>query len=263
MKHGIIKAVWLVVLVCIAVFSASGDESTKNLTAIVLESFGGDTNHEYNVGRRIRQYDFSWGLDASKFASKTKDANGNEVQYPISRYVDAWPIALFGYNRENEPIKSLGIRGRFDRQGYNWIDIYPTQGEGDNAEPFEIPMPGRIQSMDMWVWGSNLDYTIEAYVRDFEGIVHIIPLGKLAYQGWKNLKVDIPRNIQQAKRVLPYLASMRFVKFRIWTQPTEKVGDFYVYFNHFKVLTDIFESTFDGDELADPDHLPQLWADAN
>jgi hypothetical protein len=28
------------------------------------------------------------------------------------------------------------------------------------------------------------------------------------------------------------------------------------------VLTDTFENTFDGDELADPDILPQLWASA-
>ena len=51
MKHGIIKAVWLVALVCIAVFSASGDDRTTNLTAIVMESFDGNTDHEYNVGR--------------------------------------------------------------------------------------------------------------------------------------------------------------------------------------------------------------------
>jgi len=173
-------------------------------------------------------------------------------------YVDTWPIALYGYNREGETIKSLGIHGRFDRRGYNWIDLYPVNGDGD---PFEIPMPGRIRYIDMWIWGANLDYNVEAYVRDYQGTVHLIKLGNLAYTGWRNLRANIPGYINQSKRVLPALAQMRFVKFRIWTRPTEKVDDFYIYIKQFKVLTDIFESTFDGDELADPDILPQLWAD--
>jgi hypothetical protein len=53
---------------------------------------------------------------------------------------------------------------------------------------------------------------------------------------------------------------MHFVKFRVWTQPRERVDNFYFYFKQFKILTDIFESLFDGDELADPDLIPQLWA---
>jgi hypothetical protein len=260
MKHGSIKAVWLFVLGCIAVWSASSDELTVDLTSIILESFDGETNHEYNVGKRVRQYDFSWTLAASKFASTSKDQDGNEEQYPKSAYVEAWPIALFGYNRNQDPIKSFGINGRFDRQGYNWIDIYPVQGEGDDAEPFEIPMPGRVRGLDLWVWGSNLNYTLEAYVRDLNGIVHILNFGSLAYPGWKNLHADMPSNILQAKRILPNLAQLSFVKFRIWTTPREQVGNFYVYLKQFKILTDTFESLFDGDDLADPDHVPQLWA---
>jgi hypothetical protein len=197
---------------------------------------------------------------ASKFASKTADEEDNEVQYPITAYVEAWPIALFGYNRNQDPIKSFGINGRFDRQGYNWIDIYPVQGEGDDAEPFEIPMPGRVRYFDLWVWGSNLQYTLEAYVRDHQGMVHIVQFGSLAYPGWRNLRGNIPQTVHQAKRVLPNLAGLKFLKFRIWTQPVEKVDNFYVYFKQFKILTDTFESLFDGDELADPDHVPQLWA---
>jgi hypothetical protein len=58
------------------------------------------------------------------------------------------------------------------------------------------------------------------------------------------------------------LASLRFVKFRIWTQPDETVGPFYIYMKQFKVLTDNFESAFDGDELADPDNINELWANS-
>jgi len=121
-------------------------------------------------------------------------------------------------------------------------------------------MPGRVSTLDMWVWGSNLNFYLEAYVRDYQGVVHSLNMGDLAFQGWRNLKVRIPNNISQSKRILPRYAGMHFVKFRIWTTPVERVDNFYVYFNQMKVLTDIFESFFDGDELADPDRVHELWA---
>ena len=43
----------------------------------------------------------------------------------------------------------------------------------------------------------------------------------------------------------------------IWTHPTEKVDDFYVFLDEIKVLTDLFETRFDGDDLADPRSLEQ------
>jgi len=114
--------------------------------------------------------------------------------------------------------------------------------------------------MDLWVWGSNLDLTMEAYVRDQQGIVHIINLGSLNYTGWRNLRANIPNTIRQSNRVLPSHAPLHFVKFRIWTQPQERVDNFYVYLKQFKLLTDTFQNQFDGDELADPDLVPRLWA---
>ena len=259
MKHGSRIAVCLFILAFITVLSAYGDERTVDLTSIVLEHFNDETTHEWHEGRRPRNFEFSWTVAASRFATKSTDEEGNETNYPIMAYIETWPIALYGYNRGGDTIKSLGIHGCFDRRGYNWIDLYPVNSDGD---PFEIPMPGRVRYIDLWVWGANLNYDMEAYVRDFQGAVHIIKLGNLGYSGWKNLRANIPTFVQQAKRILPNLASLRFIKFRIWTQPTENVADFYIYFKQFKVLTDTFESIFDGDELADPDLLPELWANA-
>jgi hypothetical protein len=246
MKQGSFKVVCLIVWVCITVFSAFGDDVTVDYESVVLETFDGTS-------------DYVWKTDASKFATKTDDE-----AFPQTAYVEAWPIAAFGYNRDGKDIKSFGIHGRFDRRGYNWIDVYPVKAEdGDDAGPAEIPIPGRIRYMDLWVWGSNLDYYIEAYLRDYQGVVHNIRLGNIGYTGWRNLRAMIPSNIRQSKRILPRLAGLTFVKFRIWTQPSEKVGDFYIYFKQFKVLTDTFESLYDGDELADPERVQELWAGGN
>jgi hypothetical protein len=138
------------------------------------------------------------------------------------------------------------------------VDIYPVSADGT---PFEIPMPGRVRTLDMWVWGSNLHYNLEAHVRDNQGIVHRIQMGSLAYAGWRNLSAAVPGHIRQDNRVLPAHAQLHFVKFRLWTQPQERVDNFFVYFNRFQILTDVFEAFFDGDELADLDFVTELWAD--
>jgi len=263
MKQGSFRAVRLVVLTLLLLtitgFSAIGDENTIDYDSIVLEDFLGETTHIYQYGGKVYKYEFEWALDASKFASVVKDE-----KFPKLTKVDAWPMALYGLNKNNLEISSLGVWGKFDRRGYNWIDVYPavpgTGKDGEDPEPFEIPLPGRIQYLDMWVWGSNLNYYMEAYFRDYQGVVHTLYMGNLAYTGWKNLRVKIPTSIPQYKRVLPRYAGLTFVKFRIWTTPVERVDNFYVYFNHMKILTDTFESLFDGDDLVDPENIQQIWA---
>ncbi|MDR0877705.1 MAG: flagellar filament outer layer protein FlaA [Treponema sp.] len=256
MKYGSLKAVCLVIWAFVAVMPGFGDEHTVDYESIILESFDGNTEHSWPIDGTMKTFDFEWKLDASKFATKNDDE-----AFPQMTYVPSWPVALFGNNRDGKDLKSLGIHGRFDRRGYNWIDLYPVKTGED--EPFELPIPGRISYVDLWVWGSNLDFYIEAYFRDHNGVVHNIRMGNIGYTGWANLRANIPNNVAQSKRILPRLAGLTFVKFRIWTQPTEKVGDFYIYFDQFKVLTDTFESLFDGDELADPERVQELWANGN
>ena len=263
MKQGSFRAVRLTVfllfMLSLTVVSVFADENTVDYMSMILEDFSGETAHSYTHAGRIYNFDFDWTVDASKFASRV-----NDEQFPKLTRVDAWPMALYGTNKNKLDLKSLGIWGKFDRRGYNWVDVYPvipgSGQDGEDPEAFEIPIPGRIQYLDMWVWGSNLNYYIEAYFRDHQGVVYPLYLGNLGYQGWKNLRVRIPTSIPQSRRVLPRYAGLTFVKFRIWTTPTERVDNFYVYFNQMKVLTDTFESLFDGDDLADPDNVQELWA---
>jgi len=243
MKQISFKIISLIVLACVMVLSSFAQEKPISFETKILESFNGDS-------------EYTWKTDASKFISKKDD-----VQYPLLTFVEAWPIAAFGYNRNgDQTIKSLGLNGRFDRKGYNWIDIYPVKADDPDGNPAEIPIPGRVRNMDLWVWGSNLKYYIEIYLRDYQGVVHMIRLGDISYVGWRNLSVNIPTHIPQGKRVLPAYAGLTFVKFRLWTQPVEKVDNFFVYFKQLKILTDVFENLFDGNDLADPQHVDSLWA---
>jgi len=254
------RAIFLLVFLSLTVFAAFGDEKLVDFRSIVLESFNGGTTHQWEYGGRSYSYEYDWALDASKFATKV-----NNESFPRANYVEAWPQQLWGTNRNNtNHIKSFGIWGRFDRRGYNWIDVYPvvpgSATESDPPQPFEIPLPGRVSTIDAWVWGSNHNFYMEAYIRDFNGVIHSLYMGDLAYVGWRNLKVQIPNHIRQSKRLLPHYAGLTFVKFRIWTMPRERVDNFYVYFNQVKVLTDTFESMFDGDDLANPEVVQEIWA---
>ena len=246
MKQFSFKIICLVILACIAVFSGFGDDVTNSYETKILETFNGTGDSPY-----------TWKTQASRFITSM-----DGVTYPVLAYIDAWPTAAFGYNRspDSPQLRSLGLHGKFDRQSYNWIDLYPVLTDDPEGKPYEIPLPGRIQNFDMWVWGSNLRFYIELYIRDYQGVVHCLKLGDISYTGWQNLKVNVPTNIRQSRRILPSFAGLHFVKFRIWTQPTERVDNFYIYFKQLKVLTDVFESFFDGNDLADPQNVDRLWA---
>ena len=248
MKYGSTKFLCLIIWVCISVFPAFANDRTVSWESRILESFNGDDDATY-----------LWRSEASRFITRTDDTT-----FPVLAYVEAWPVAVFGYNRgaNAEPIRSLGINGRFDRQGFNWIDIYPVLSADPDAGPAEIPIPGQVRNFDMWVWGANLRYYIEIYVRDYRGVIHVLRLGDISYAGWKNLDVNVPNHILQTRRTLPSYAGLTFVKFRIWTQPIERVDNFYIYFKQLKVLTDMFSALFDGNDLANPDHVDQIWSEA-
>lgn len=164
--------------------------------------------------------------------------------------IEGAPIALAGVsNMQTDNRYVMGVRSAFNRKGYNRISIYPQE---------EIIIPGRAKKIDVWVWGANYYYNLEVHIRDYRGIVHVLPLGSLHFIGWRNMSVDIPKQIPQIMRYLPMEKPLAFVRFVIWTQPTERVDDYIIYFDHLKVLTDMYKERFDGDILADTSR--EIWS---
>lgn len=273
MKNGSCKVLAVFVLLAGVSLAAFGDELTVSLESRIVENFD---NAEDSL--------YVWKKDASRYAVGKDPADKDSPSFaglgleggdffPKLDYKIGWPMALFKTNKDNKDLKVLGIWGKFKRMGYNWVDVYPVlRSEGDSAGPYEIPLPGRVRYLDMWVWGSNLNYYIEAFLRDERGVVHTIPMGGINFKGWKNIRASIPNNVPQQRQIIldptatnatpagdRSLIFLKFVKFRIWTTPIEEVGNFYVYFDQFKILTDTFETLFDGDELSDPDWVRENW----
>ncbi|THB67928.1 MAG: flagellar filament outer layer protein FlaA, partial [Spirochaetaceae bacterium] len=183
--------------------------------------------------------------------------------FPQYGYVNSWPDGLYRRAPEGVTLRSLGARAQFDRLGYNYLEFIPVeQGEDGELVSKPVSIPGRAESMDFWVWGSNHDYYIEVHVRDHRGVVHTLQAGNLNYIGWQNLQVKIPNYIPQGVQYVPMTRSLELVKIVMWTRPTERVDGFEIYLDHITVLTDLHEEPFDGEELADPDRLKELWEEA-
>jgi hypothetical protein len=233
-----LRATLVLLLYCAAAL-VSADEVTANLVSVILDNFDQPDKT-------------AWIVQGSKFAAK---------DYPQSTLVRAWPDALYGANKDKKDLYSLGIHAKFDRKAYNSIEIIPAK-KGDNGKlvPNPIMMPGRAKALDLWLWGSNYFFYMEAHIRDFQGVDHVLPMGDLNFQGWRNLSITIPTSIPQARRHIPRYQGLELTEFVIWTRPNESVDDFYVFIDQVKVLTDLFESRFDGDNLADQDYLKDVWA---
>lgn len=201
-------------------FSLGLNFQMEDIRSVILDDFEDNDNN--------------WQTSASRF---TDDA------FPKTKFgVEGAPIALSRASSAEENKYVMGVRAAFTRKGYNKIWVYPEE---------EIVIPGHAKKLDVWVWGANYYYSLYVHLRDYRGIVHKLPLGSLHFMGWRNLSVEIPPQIPQEVRYLPLEKPLSLVRFEIWTEPRERVDDYIIYFDHLKVLTNMYKQRFDGDVLAD------------
>lgn len=256
MKRGSLLSVLLILLMLSTGFLGA-DETTLKMESRIIETWDGqDSAYFSDNGEPIK-----WQVRGSKFSAENR---------PLMTHVmNTWPDDLFGSRPENpEELGILGIKGAFIRQGYNQIELIAGTGEGDDFVAKAIPLPGRVQMVDFWVWGANYDYYVELHFRDYQGMAHVLtPIrkemkrepGSIKFVGWKNMFVDMPNYIKQAVNYKPELATLSLTKIVFTTHPAEIVTDFYIYLDHLKVLTDMHESFYDGFDLTSPAKLDEIW----
>ncbi|MDA3850095.1 MAG: hypothetical protein PF447_02365 [Spirochaetaceae bacterium] len=260
MKRGYLRFPAVLVLLFLFFNTAWADESVLRLESVVIDTFDQQGSATYNDGEAV-----IWKVVGSEFATE---------DYPKQTYATGtWPVDLFGsLPEDSESLGVLGIRTQYNRQAYNQIDIIPGRGEGDSWEAQGVPLPGRVQTIDFWVWGSNYNYGIEIYIMDYRGFEYKLDpirvtdsgtkvVNSLKYTGWRNFYVDIPNYIKQAVEYDPSLAQMRITRFVVYTHPEEIVTDSFLYIDHLKVLSDIHESKFDGYELSSPERISEIWGE--
>jgi len=243
MKRGALLLICLAFLL-ITSQSVIADEVVQNLESRIVASFDNPDEQQ-------------WYVQASKFV-----ADG----YPMMAFAPAWPEAVFGLNSEGRDLRVLGARAAFNKQGYNYLEFIPVaENEDGELVPTPIELPGRVKELDLWVWGSNYDYYMEVHVRDYTGRVHVLNLGGIKYVGWQNLRATIPTYVPQAGGYVTdggFIKTLELLKFVLWTKPAENVSGFNVYLDQVKVLTDTFVTRFDGDDLANPEKVQEIWSNA-
>ncbi len=262
---GLIRLFLLLVIVFICAgglysFTFSpGEKETVNLQTLVVSDFGNDVDQSNNI---------KWDSKFSRFA-KPADPN-KEMSEPDTNacgltYIQAKPLGLPQYV-ESKQKWSLGIKAQFIRKGYNWIEVFPIKAgsesqvsTGSNSVQNQtvqkgqnnpLILPGEIKSLDMWVWGGNYKYWLEFYLTDYKGFLHRLSAGDISYIGWKNIRTKIPDYIPQAEYHVPFLKSLSLQMIKLWAYPSERVDQFYCYFNYLQVQTDVYVERFNGDDLA-------------
>jgi hypothetical protein len=245
----------LTLLLCYFAAPTYADDVAQRLESIVVDTFDDPEQRTWvENGTEVKDAR-QWVVTGSKFATK---------DYPKQAYVEgpgSYPEALFANNPGNLPLKSLGVYAKFDRQGFNYFEVFPVKADSTGKQvPTAINLPGITKFIDLWVWGSNFQTTLEIHVRDYRGIPYVLNAGTLAFQGWKNLRVAVPTSIPQTQPYVPHYKGLSLTKFVVRTQPKERVDGFFVYFDQLKVLTDMHQSPFDGRNLQSPEVINKYFS---
>ena len=115
-----------------------------------------------------------------------------------------------------------------------------------------ISMPGVVKTISVWVVGRNVNHQLYAMVNDQFGNTAKIPMGSLAFTGWRQLTGAVPPSVKQIDPRYESHSGLTFQSFLIETDPAETYGQYYIYFDDLSVVTDLFiQNKRDPDDMND------------
>jgi hypothetical protein len=229
------------------------DLSEKELRALVVEDF---------------EQQSDWIIDS--VPKKNADEKKNPVPMLEVKYVEGGPSDLIeekwsSDKKGMEKKQALGVHFRFKYPGYNSVHLLPPPEvqwdeptkkvmtydprTGTEVQERAVQLPGRTKGVSVWFHGRGNDYTLEAWIKDFRGDVHILKMGSLNFVGWRPLTAFIPENVPQETQSYPQTRVTKLVRLVIRATPYAGTENVYMFFDQLKVLTDVFEVNFDGQNL--------------
>ncbi|MBR7064312.1 MAG: flagellar filament protein FlaA [Treponema sp.] len=224
MKKGFIVFSFFLFVFSVPLCSQVAHQTQRSVETFIIDKFEGDA-------------EWDWEVTASRYVAEN---------YPRQDFFSGIPSSLRYLKKDGEKDpKVLGVQIAFNRKGDNWFEVYPVK----DGKPYEVPFIGTVRQVDFWIWGAHYMYYLELLLRDADGRVHVLSAGNLAFDGWKNIAVNIPGWIRQHSRLSSGPDYMTFVGFRIRTDPQEYVDQFTIFFDQLKYTTDALAYIFDGYEL--------------
>lgn len=173
-----------------------------------------------------------------------------------------------------EKKKTLGLHFRFRYPGNNSVSLEPPfeidwkertpvktydQAMRKDVSERGIQLPGRAKAISMWIHARGFPYTIELWVKDFKGDVHILEKQSINFVGWRPMTFEIPEKMPQSSDTYPVTRVSKLVRIVVREvtnvtgeysgNSTRNSSDVYVFFDQIKVLTDTYEVYFDGQDL--------------
>ncbi|MFP3958769.1 MAG: flagellar filament outer layer protein FlaA [Spirochaetaceae bacterium] len=117
-----------------------------------------------------------------------------------------------------------------------------------------LAVPGIAKTLSVWVVGRNFNHRLSVVIRDFEGRMSVLNMGRLNFSGWRQLSAPIPPDIQQRDAHYSDQGGIEVIGFVIEPDLLETYGSYYVYFDDLRAETDLFT-----EESRDPDDMVDSW----
>jgi len=254
------------------------DLSGSETRAIVIEDF---ENAKIAGGTE----EDGWFISSNpKVYTKAKDEETLKKKNPVMsldlKPVDGGPndmkvedaFSITGLGKEKKKI--MGLKFRFRYPGNNvvtiespkevdWKERTPVmtydQALRTDVQERGLQIPGRAKAISLWVHGRGFPYTLELWVKDFKGDVHILEKQSINFVGWRPMVFDIPQNLPQSSDSYPVTRTAKLVRMVIREVTSvsgehsrtsaRNASDVYVFFDQIKVLTDTYEVFFDGQDM--------------
>ena len=147
--------------------------------------------------------------------------------------------------------KVYGTKVSFYRRGYNSFEVRSVK---------PIPVEGITKTVSVWVVGRSYPHVLKLILEDYMGQRFELYVGKLNHAGWKLMTVAVPPQNAAGTGIVQkdyhYGTSMglKVVGFRIECNPWEAYGNYYIYFDDLRAVTDLYEV-----DLRDDDDMKDSW----
>lgn len=169
------------------------------------------------------------------------------VEVPIDRGI-AGTQRIYGGTKEKAPLRvaeQINDYNPVDNYVYGVrVDYFSRSSNTQIALKAVRPIyvPGVVKKLSVWVSGRGKNHQLSIIVRDMKGEVKTLPLGNLAYTGWKKLETSVPIEIPQDD-INGALFGLYVLGFVIDANFEDTVGRYYIYFDDIRAVTDVLDET--------------------
>lgn len=198
------------------VFVMPARAATENVASIAVDDFND-----------LWTYKASANLDTEKTKLFIMDGGAqNDNLYPT--------------DTQGKTKKCMALKAGFQNKGFNFIELYP---------PKPIVIPGKARAIQLWLLGMKYNWSLELWVMDFNGMLHKMDFGSLYFEGWQSLTRIIPPQIPQQDASYPKDKPLKVIKIVLRGDPENRYDRFYFAIDQMKVISDIYQETFEGMDL--------------